>query len=96
MKIVPLNDRVVLRPEEAETRTAGGIVLPETAREKSQQGRVLAVGDGTRIDGTDRRTQPQVSEGDRVLYAPYAGSTVVVNGENLLILSERDILAVVD
>ncbi|MBN8626673.1 MAG: co-chaperone GroES [Planctomycetes bacterium] len=96
MKIVPLNDRVVVRPQEAEARTAGGIVLPEASREKSQQGKVLAVGDGTRIDGTDRRTEPQVSEGDRVLYTPYSGSTVVVNGESLLILSERDILAVLD
>jgi chaperonin GroES len=96
MKIVPLNDRVVVRPQESETKSAGGIVLPESSREKSQQGKVLAVGDGTRIDGTDRRLHPQVSEGDRVLYAPYAGSEVVVNGESLLILSERDILAVLD
>ncbi|MGC3969299.1 MAG: co-chaperone GroES [Pirellulales bacterium] len=96
MKIVPLNDRVVVRPQEAESRTAGGIVLPEASREKSQEGKVLAVGDGTRIDGSDRRTLPQVSEGDRVLYAPYSGSTVVVNGESLLILSERDILAILD
>lgn len=96
MKIVPLNDRIVVRPQVPEARTAGGIVLPDAAQAKSQQGKVLAVGDGTRIDGTDRRMQPQVSEGDRVLYSPYSGATVVVNGEDLLILSERDILAILD
>jgi len=95
MKIVPLNDRVVIRPLEADERTAGGIVLPDSARERPQQGRVLAVGDGRRIDGSDRRTQMQVGEGDRVLFARYAGTTVEVNGEELLILSENDILSVV-
>jgi chaperonin GroES len=95
MKIVPLNDQIVIRPLEAEERTAGGIVLPDSAREKPQQGRVLAVGDGRRVDGAERRAPPQVSEGDRVLFARYGGTTVEVNGEDLLILSEREILAIV-
>lgn len=95
MKIIPLNDQIVIRPQEAEQKTAGGIVLPDAAREKPQQGRVLAVGDGRRVDGSGERAHPQVSEGDRVLFARYAGTVVQVNGEELLILSERDILAVV-
>jgi len=95
MKIVPLNDQIVIRPLEAEEKTAGGIVLPDSAREKPQQGRVLAVGDGRRIEGSLDRVRPQVGEGDRVLFGRYAGTTVEVNGEEMLILSEREILAVV-
>lgn len=95
MNIVPLNDQIVIRPLEAEEKTAGGIVLPDSAREKPQQGRVLAVGDGRRIDGSLDRVRPQVGEGDRVLFARYAGNPVIVNGEDLIIMSERDILAVV-
>lgn len=94
MRLVPLGEKVVVRPIDPESRTAGGIVLPDTAREKSQQGRVLSVGDGCNLpDGT--RAKPQVSEGDRILFERYAGTKVVVDGEELLILSERDILAVV-
>jgi chaperonin GroES len=95
MKIVPLNDQVVVRPLEPNERTAGGIVLPDSARERPQEGRVLAVGDGRRINGSADRAEPQVGEGDRVLFARYAGTTVQVNGEELLILSEGDLLAVV-
>lgn len=95
MRIVPLNDQVVIRPQTPETKTAGGIVLPEAAQGKSQEGKVLAVGDGRRIDGDGRRAEPQVTEGDRVLFAPYSGSPVIVNGEKLMILSERDILAII-
>jgi chaperonin GroES len=95
MKIVPLNDQVVIRPLEAEERTAGGIVLPDSAREKPQEGRVLAVGDGRRMETGGERARLQVNEGDRILFARYAGTTVEVNGEELLILSERDIVAVV-
>jgi chaperonin GroES len=95
MKIIPLNEQVVIRPLDAEAKTAGGIVLPDAAREKPQEGRVLAVGDGRRIDGSTERAHPQVKEGDRVLFARYSGTTVEVNGEEMLILGERDILAVV-
>jgi chaperonin GroES len=95
MNIVPLNERVVVRLAEAAERTAGGIVLPDAAREKPQQGRVLAVGDGSRVDGSDRRAPLQVKEGDRVLFHRYGGTTVRVNNEDLLILSEGEILAIV-
>src|SRR4029079_17395669 len=74
MKIVPLNDQVVIRPLEAEERTAGGIVLPDSAREKPQEGRVLAAGDGRRMETGGERARPQVNEGDRILFARYAGT----------------------
>ena len=94
MKVVPLGDNVVVRRVEAEQTTAGGIVLPEAAQERPHQGRVLSVGDGRRLpDGT--RARNQVNEGDTVLFSSYAGSEVFVNGEELLIMSEDEILAVV-
>ncbi len=94
MRLIPLDDKVVVKPIAPEPRTTGGILLPDTAQEKAQQGRVLSVGDGHRLaDGT--RAQPQVSEGDRILFQRYAGTNVVVDGQELLILSEHDILAVV-
>ena len=93
MKMVPLGDKVVIKRLAAEEVTAGGIVLPDTAKEKPQQGRVLSVGDGRLLpDGT--RAQHQVKEGDRVLFASYAGTEVTVDGEELLIMSEDEILAV--
>lgn len=93
MKIVPLGENIVIQRLSAEEKTAGGIVLPEGAREKPQQGRVLSVGDGRLlVDGS--RAEPQVSEGDRVIFTSYAGSEVVVDGEELLIMSEDEILAV--
>lgn len=94
MKLVPLNDYVVIRPQDAEVMTAGGIVLPDAAQERSFQGRVLAVGDGLRFDGAQNRSPLQVTEGDRILYSRYAGSPVTVNGEELIIMSEREILAI--
>jgi len=85
---------VIVKRMERETTTPGGIVLPETAREKPQQGRVLSVGDGRQLpDGS--RLQVQVNEGDRVLFLAYAGTEVVVDGETLLIMGEQEILAVV-
>lgn len=94
MKVVPLGEKVVIKRLEAEAVTAGGIVLPDTAKEKPQQGRVLSVGDGRLLaDGT--RARPQVSEGDRVLFGSYSGTEVAVDGEELLIMSEDEILAVV-
>jgi len=94
MRLIPLGDKVVVKPLAAEDRTAGGIVLPDSAREKPQQGRVLSVGDGCPLaNGT--RAAPQVSEGDRVVYLKYGGTEVIVDGEELLILSEHDILAIV-
>lgn len=94
MKLVPLGENVVIRRLEAEQVTAGGIVLPDAAMEKHQQGRVLSVGDGRQLaDGS--RAEHQVAEGDRVLFAGYAGSEVVVDGEELLIMAEGDVLAIV-
>ena len=94
MKLVPLGENVVVKRLEAEQVTAGGIVLPDAAREKPQQGRVLSVGDGCLLaDGS--RAEHQVAEGDRVLFTNYAGSEVVIDGEELLIMAEGDILAIV-
>jgi chaperonin GroES len=95
MRLQPLGDKIIVKRMEASETTAGGIVLPDTARERPQQGRVLSVGDGRRLsDGT--YAAPQVQEGDRVVFANYAGSPVVVENEELLILREADILAVLD
>jgi chaperonin GroES len=95
MRIVPLGDKVVIKRLDAEEVTAGGIVLPDTAREKPQEGRVLSVGDG-RLLADGSRAQHQVSEGDRVLLSSYSGTEVVVDDQELLIMGESDILAVLD
>ncbi len=95
MRIEPLGDKVVVKRVEPEETTAGGIVLPETAKEKPQQGRVLSVGQGPMLsDGT--RAKPQVAEGDRVLFTSYAGHEIEVDGEELLIMRESDILAILN
>jgi chaperonin GroES len=94
MKVVPIGANVVVKRLTAEEKTTGGIVLPDAAREKPRQGRVLSVGDG-RLLPDGNRVRHQVSEGDRVLFSSYAGTEVEVNGEDLLIMSEDDILAVV-
>ncbi len=94
MKLVPLGENVVVRRLDAEEVTAGGILIPDQAREKSKEGRVLSVGDGRRLANGSRAAH-QVAEGDRVLFSQYAGSEVVVNDETLLIMSEREILAVI-
>ena len=95
MKVVPLGDNVVVKRVEAMETTAGGIVLPDSAREVPQQGRVLSVGDGQLLaDGG--RADPQVSEGDRVLFSSYAGTEVAVDDNDLLIMGESDILAILD
>jgi len=94
MKVTPLGDKLVIRRLEAKEKTAGGIVLPDAAREKPQQGRVLSVGDGKLLaDGT--RVAHEASEGDRVLFRSYAGTEVAIDGQDLLILSEDDVLAIV-
>ncbi|HHT73509.1 MAG TPA: co-chaperone GroES [Firmicutes bacterium] len=95
MNIKPLADRVVLKVLEAEEKTASGIVLPDTAKEKPQQGKILAVGPGKVTE--DGKTIPMsVKEGDIVLFAKYAGTEVKYKGEELLIMKESDILAIVD
>ncbi|MBI3411745.1 MAG: co-chaperone GroES [Planctomycetes bacterium] len=95
MKVVPLNDKLVVKRLEAEEKTAGGIVLPDTAKEKPRQGKVLSLGDGKLLE-SGKRASFQVKEGDRVLFSSYAGNEVTVEGEEYLIMSEDDILAVVE
>ena len=95
MKLVPLRDKVVVQRIEPEETTEGGIVLPDAAREYPTEGRVLSVGDGhTLRDG--KHVQLQVTEGDRVLFSSYAGTEITVDGEDLLIMSESEILAIVE
>jgi len=91
--IQPLDDRVVVRPLEAEERTAGGIVLPDSAKEKPQQGMILAAGPGKLLDNGDRGGL-SVKVGDRVFYGKYAGTEVKVEGEELKIMRESDILGI--
>jgi chaperonin GroES len=95
MKVVPLNDKIVIKRLEAEEKTAGGIVLPDAAKEKPKQGKVLSLGDGKLLEN-GKRASFQVKEGDRVLFTSYAGNEVTVDGEEYLIMTEEDILAVVD
>ncbi len=95
MKIRPLHDRVVVRRLEEETKTAGGIVLPDSAAEKPSQGEVLAIGPGKILDSGDVRAL-DVKVGDKVLFGQYAGSTVKVDGEELLILGETEIFGVLE
>ena len=95
MKVVPLNDKIVVKRLEAEDRTPGGIVLPDTAKEKPRQGKVLSLGEGKLLD-SGKRASFQVKEGDRVLFTSYAGNEVNLDGEEYLIMTEDDILAVVD
>ena len=93
MKIRPLQDRLLLRPSEGEEKTAGGIIIPDTAKEKPQEGTVIAAGKGkVRDDG--KLTPLDVKVGDRVLYGKYSGTEVTVDGEKHVILREEDVLAV--
>lgn len=95
INIRPLGDRVVVEPIEQESTTASGLVLPETAKEKPQQGLVLAAGKG-RIDEDGDRIAMDVKEGDKVLFAKYAGTEIKLNDKKLLIMKESDILAIVE
>ncbi len=95
MKLKPLADRLVVEPKEREETTASGIILPETAKEKPQEGEVVAVGPGRR-DDDGKRVEMDVTVGDLVLYAKYAGTEVKIDGKKLLILKESDVLAIVN
>ncbi len=95
MKIRPLHDRVVVRRKEQEEKTAGGIVLPDSAKDKPSEGEVLAVGNGRILDSGDVKPL-DVKVGDSVVFGPYAGSTVKVDGEELLIMTESDIFGVIE
>ena len=95
LKLKPLGGRVIVEPIEQDDVTAGGIILPETAKEKPQEGKILATGPGDR-DEDGKRIAMDVKVGDKVLYAKYSGTEVKVDGKKLLILRESDILAVVE
>ena len=93
--IKPLEDRILVQPLEAETTTASGLVIPETAKEKPQEGKVLAVGPG-RVDDKGVRVPMDIAVGDIVIYSKYGGTEVKYNGEELLLLNARDVLAIVE
>lgn len=95
VKIKPLEDRIVVQANEAETTTASGIVIPDTAKEKPQEGTVLAVGPG-RVDDNGNRVPLDVQVGDVVLYSKYGGTEVKYSGEEYLVLSARDVLAIIE
>ncbi|MDZ7261084.1 MAG: co-chaperone GroES [candidate division KSB1 bacterium] len=95
MKIQPLGDRVIIKPLEAESKTKGGIVLPDTAKEKPQEGEVIAVGKGKTLDNGTVQA-PEVKVGDRVLYGKYSGNEITTkDGDELLIMREENILAII-
>ena len=94
VKLDPLDDRIVVRRLEAEEKTSGGIVLPDTAKEKPQKAKVVAVGPGKLLDSGER-AKPEVKAGDTILFGKYTGTEVKVEGEELLIMRESDVLAIV-
>ncbi len=96
MSLKPLDDRIVVKPNEAEQTTASGLVIPDTAKEKPQQGSVVAVGPGRWSDDEGKHFALDVKVGDTVLYSKYGGTEVTVDGEDLLILTSRDVLAIVE
>jgi chaperonin GroES len=95
MNLQPLEDRIVVRPNESEEKTASGLVIPDTAKEKPQQGEVLAVGPGKRSEQTGELIPLDVKTGDTVVYSKYGGTEITVDNEDLLILNGRDVLAIV-
>jgi chaperonin GroES len=95
MNLQPLEDRIVVRPGESEETTASGLVIPDTAKEKPQQGEVLAVGPGKRSETSGEIIPVDVAKGDTVVYSKYGGTEIAVDGEELLILNARDVLATI-
>ena len=95
MNLQPLEDRIVVRPAQAEATTASGLVIPDTAKEKPQQGEVLAVGEG-RFGDDNERIPMEVKVGDKVVYSKYGGTEITVDGADVLILNARDVLAIVE
>jgi chaperonin GroES len=96
MKLVPLEDRIVVRTAEAEETTVSGLVIPDTAKEKPQQGEVLAVGPGRRAENSGELIPLDIVVGDTVVYSKYGGTEITIDGEDLLILAGRDVLAKVE
>ncbi|RKY40599.1 MAG: co-chaperone GroES [Candidatus Omnitrophota bacterium] len=95
MKIKPLGDRVLIKPCEEKEKTKGGIVLPDTAKERPQEGEIVAVGEGRRTD-EGKRVSLSLKVGDKVLYGKYSGTEITVDGEEYLIMREEDVLAVIE
>ncbi|MGL4421218.1 MAG: co-chaperone GroES [Gemmataceae bacterium] len=95
MTIVPLNDKIVVQRQEAEDKSAGGIILPDNAKEKPKQGKILSLGEGKLLD-SGKRAAFQVKVGDKILFTSYAGTEVTVDGKEYLVMTEDDVLAVVD
>ncbi len=95
MAVKPLDDRVLVKQSEAEERTAGGIVLPDTAKEKPQRGKVIATGPGKLLD-TGKRGEMSVKKGDEVFYGKYSGTEIKIDGEEYVILKETDVLAIIE
>ncbi len=96
MNLKPLDDRIVVLPNEPETQTASGLVIPDTAKEKPQQGKVLAVGPGKRAETSGEIIPVGIKVGETVLYSKYGGTEVSSNGEDVLVLNARDVLAIVE
>ena len=96
MNLKPLDDRIVVKPNEAETQTASGLVIPDTAKEKPQQGTVLAVGPGKRAESSGEVIPVGIEVGQTVLYSKYGGTEVAVGGDDVLVLNARDVLAIVE
>lgn len=94
MDLKPLGDRIVVKRLEAREKTKGGVYLPDTAKEKPQEGKVVAVGEGRLLDNGER-AKPQLKKGDRIIFSSYAGTEVTVDGEELLIMNEEDVLAII-
>ena len=95
MKLAPLDDRVVIKQSEAEEKSAGGIILPDAAKEKPQRGKIIAVGPGKMLD-SGKRGEMNVKKGDEVLYAKYSGNEIEINDEKYVILHEGDVLGVIE
>jgi chaperonin GroES len=96
MNLKPLGDRLIVQPVDEEETTKSGIVLPDTAKEKPQKGKVLAVGEGKWDEDGEKRIPLDVSQGDEVLYSKYGGTEIVIDGDDLLVLRESDVLAKVE
>tara|TARA_B100000953_G_scaffold19023_1_gene16066 strand:- start:167 stop:451 length:285 start_codon:yes stop_codon:yes gene_type:complete len=94
MKIKPLSDRLVVKPQQAEEKTASGIILPDTAKEKPQMGKIVSVGPG-KVNDLGNKVKMSVSVGDKVLYGKYSGTEITFEGDDLLIMNESDILAII-
>jgi chaperonin GroES len=95
MKVRPLHDRIIVQQMEEEEKTKGGIIIPDTAKEKPFEGKVIAVGTG-KVNKDGKKVPPEVKKGDRILYARYGGTEVKIDGEEYLIMKEDDILAIIE